>query len=258
MRVGPDSGSSNREGCEFDLGGCSEAPGSIESARLVVVPVGLPSPPVRLRALPGVWRPHNDARLMARLVAGRGWAVGADVLDVFTGSGVLAVCCGLAGARSVTAVDVSRRALLTAKLNARRNGVRVRTFRGNLFAPVAKDRFDLIVANPPYYPSPAALPPSGIARAWAGGQDGRALIDAFCGQGPSFLRPGGLLLVVHGSFNGAGATRDRLEAGGLETEIVLRHRGPLGLVGRAQLSPKDSESAVDEETIIIAGKRRPF
>jgi release factor glutamine methyltransferase len=216
---------------------------------------GLPAS-VRLRVLPGVWRPHNDAWLLARLVADRGWAAGSEALDVFTGSGVLAVSCALAGARAVTAIDISRRAVLTAALNARRNGVPVRTLRGNLFAPVADEQFDLIVANPPYYPGPPAAPRSGIARAWAGGPDGRALIDAFCSGAPGFLRPGGRVLVVHGSFNGERATRDLLEARGLQTDVVLRHRGPLGAVGRAQLRDLiDTARDGEEETIIVSGVR---
>jgi release factor glutamine methyltransferase len=216
---------------------------------------------MRLRALPGVWRPHNDARLLARLVAEQGWAAGGDALDVFTGSGVLAVGCALAGARRVTAIDVSRRALLTTALNARRNGVRVRTLRGSLFVPVAGERFDLIVANPPYYPGPATPPRSGIARAWAGGHDGRDLIDAFCSQASGFLRLGGRLVIVHGSFNGELATLELLKAGGLETEVALRHRGPLGPVGRAQLGEQRRQGLAtaddeDEETIVICGVRQ--
>ena len=71
------------------------------------------------------------------------------VLDVCTGSGALAVSAALAAARSVTAVDVSRRALATVQLNARLNGVRVRTRRGALLEAVPGETFDLIVSNPP-------------------------------------------------------------------------------------------------------------
>jgi SAM-dependent methyltransferase len=78
-------------------------------------------------------------------------APGARVVDLCTGSGAVAVAAALRGA-SVTAVDVSRRALLSAQLNAMINGVRVRTRRGNLLDAVRGERFDLIVANPPYLP----------------------------------------------------------------------------------------------------------
>src|SRR5205085_118100 len=79
---------------------------------------------VRLVIPPGVFEPPSDAHMLAAVL--REHAAGADVLDVCTGSGILAVSAGLAGARSVTAVDVSRRAVLTARLNGALNGVRVR------------------------------------------------------------------------------------------------------------------------------------
>lgn len=183
--------------------------------------------------LPGVWRPHSDARMLAGLVCARRLAAGADVLDVFSGSGALALTAAMAGARAVTAVDISRRALLTVRLNARRNRVRVRTVRGDLFAPVAGERYDLILANPPYFPGAGELPTRGVSRAWEGGPDGRVLVDRLCAGAPEHLRPGGRLLVVHNSMTGERQTRERLEAGGLRTEVLLRHRGPLGPVGRA-------------------------
>jgi release factor glutamine methyltransferase len=210
-----------------------------------------------LRVLPGVWRPHSDARMLARLVAEHGMASGADVLDVFTGSGAVALAAATCGARSVTAVDLSRRALLTVRLNARRNRLRVRTLRGDLFAPVAGQAFDLILANPPYFPGGSRLPERGLARAWEGGPDGRLLVDRLCADAPSHLRRGGRLLVVHNTITGEHQTRDRLEAGGLRTEVVLRHRGPLGPVGRAVLRQRGLDPPQEEEIVVISAMRDP-
>ena len=72
---------------------------------------------------------------------------------------------------SVTAVDISRRAVLTARLNARLNGVRVRALRGDLLAPVAGEGFDLIVSNPPYVPAETR---HAASRAPCAGLDGLA------------------------------------------------------------------------------------
>ncbi|HEX8052467.1 MAG TPA: 50S ribosomal protein L11 methyltransferase, partial [Thermoleophilaceae bacterium] len=74
---------------------------------------------MRLLRLPGVFKPPSDSWLLARAMRDRGLARDARVLDVFTGSGVLAVAAALAGAREVTAVDVSRRAALCARVNGR-------------------------------------------------------------------------------------------------------------------------------------------
>jgi release factor glutamine methyltransferase len=196
--------------------------------------------------------------MLAQLVAERRLARGADVLDVFTGSGALALAAAASGAQSVTAVDISRRALLTVRFNALRNGVRVRTVRGDLFSPVAGDRFDLIVANPPYYPGGDALPERGLARAWEGGRDGRLLVDRLCGEVAPHLKPGGRLLLVHNTMIGERRSREQLEASGLHTEVLLRHRGPYGPVGKAAaalLRERGVDVAEEEETVVISGQR---
>ena len=75
------------------------------------------------------------------------------IVDVGTGSGAIAVAlpCKLAGA-SITAIDLSEAALAVARGNAERNGVagRIRFLEGDLFAPVAGERFEIVVSNPPY------------------------------------------------------------------------------------------------------------
>jgi release factor glutamine methyltransferase len=183
------------------------------------------------------------------------------VLDVFTGSGVLAIAAARAGAREVTAIDVSRRAVWSARLSARLNGVSVRVLRGDLFAPVGGRRFDAIVANPPYLPTgPDELPRRGRARAWEGGSDGRALLDRLCVEAPAHLRPGGLLLLVQSSICGIDATLTRLRDGGLRSEVVALRRGPFGpllaervaaLEARGLLRPGQRE----EELLVIRGWR---
>ena len=181
---------------------------------------------MRLLTVPGVFRPRSDSRLLARIAAQR-TAPGARVVDPFTGSGILAVATALAGAGSVTAIDISRRAVACARLNARLNGTRVRGLRGDMLAPVAGQAFDLIVANPPYLPG-AVDEPRGAARAWEGGADGRSLIDRLCREAPAHLAPGGELLIVHSSLCGTAATLAQLEAGGLEAVLLASLRGPLG------------------------------
>jgi release factor glutamine methyltransferase len=212
---------------------------------------------VRIITLPGVLRPPSDCWLLADVMRERRLAHGRTVLDVFTGTGALAVAAALDGARAVSAVDVSRRAVLNARINARLNGVRVRALRGDLFAPVTGERFDLIVANPPYVPSASdELPGRGAARAWEAGTDGRALLDRLCADAADHLAPGGDVLVVHSSLSGEDATLDRLAATGLSTEVVARQRGPLGplVAARAELLERRGLLAPgqrDEELVVI-------
>ncbi len=216
---------------------------------------------MRLVTLPGVFRPISDSRMLAEALRRETLPPGARVLDLCTGSGLLALTAALRGVRDVTAIDVSRRALLTVRLNARLNRVRVRTLRGCLLEPVAGERFDAIVSNPPYVPAAAGdLPRRGPRRAWEAGTDGRALLDRILAEAPGHLRPGGRLLVVHSSILGFEPTHEALEAAGLAVDIADRARGPLGplmtanrelLEERGMLRPGEAE----EEVQVIRARR---
>lgn len=181
---------------------------------------------MRLIVLPGVFAPPSDAHLLADVL--RAHAHGNDVLDVCAGSGILAVTAALAGARSVTAVDVSRRALVTTRINGLLNGVRVQTHRGDLLDGLACCRYDVVVANPPYLPATDDAPPRGIRRATEAGPDGRRFLDRLIAQAPAHLRPGGVLLLVQSSINGLEATLRRIADAGLRGEVVRSEAGPLG------------------------------
>ena len=217
---------------------------------------------MKLRAAPGVFRPRSDTRLLAGVLAGQYSGPGRTVLDLCTGSGALAVAAARAGAADVTAVDLSRRAVLTTRSNARRNRVRVRVRRGDLFAPVAGWRFDTIVSNPPYLPSALPHPPRhGAGRATEAGPDGRLLLNRICADAPRHLRPGGSVLLVHSSLCGVEGTCSRLSEGGLAADVVTRRGGRLGplLSARAELLAERGLLAggVREEELVVVRGRRP-
>jgi release factor glutamine methyltransferase len=179
---------------------------------------------------------------------------GVSVLDLGTGSGHLALVAALAGASAV-AIDVSRRAVLSVRLNALINGVRVTALRGDLFAPVAGRRFDVIVSNPPYLPQPdVALPQRGLARAIDAGPRGRAFLDRICAQVGQHLKPGGVLLLVQSSVCGERETIEALSERGLETEVVYRHRGELGPILQSRVDWLRAEGLLlpgDKEDVIV-------
>jgi release factor glutamine methyltransferase len=220
-------------------------------------------PPLRIVAPPGVFRPRSDTWLLAEVLGGEADLRGSAVLDVCTGSGALAVAAARAGAGEVTAVDVSRRAVLAARLNARLNRVRLRALRGDLFAPVRGHSFDAIVSNPPYVPAAEdELPRRGRSRAWDAGRDGRALLDRILDEAPALLRPRGRLLLVQSSISGVATTLARMRGGGFAgIEVVERRRGPLGplLAGRADELERRGllrEGEREEELVVIRARRR--
>jgi Methyltransferase small domain len=98
--------------------------------------------------VPGVQRPSNTlANLTVRRPVAR-------ALDVGTGNGIQALLASRHASR-VVATDVNERALAFARFNLALNGANdVELRRGSLLEPVAGERFDLVVANPPYVISP--------------------------------------------------------------------------------------------------------
>jgi release factor glutamine methyltransferase len=90
--------------------------------------------------------------------------------------------------------------------NVRRHGVAhsVATLAGDLFEPVAGERFELVTANPPYVPSAEI---AGLAadirdfephQALDGGPDGLDLVRAVIAAAPEHLVPGGVLALEVG------------------------------------------------------------
>jgi release factor glutamine methyltransferase len=217
---------------------------------------------VRLVTPPGVFRPISDTWLLADALDREPLRPGARVLDLCSGSGALAIRAALGGPRVVTAVDVSRLAVLTIKLNAALNRVAVRALRGDLFAAVAGERFDAIVANPPYVPSRRdEPPPRGRARAWEAGRNGRALLDRILDRARVHLRPGGSLLVVHSSLVGVEPTVETLRAAGLSVDVPVRERGPLGalMAGRREhleAAGLLAQGQREEEVVVVRARTR--
>jgi release factor glutamine methyltransferase len=75
------------------------------------------------------------------------------IVDVGTGSAAIAVALAhKLPQASITAIDLSKSALAVARENAKRNEVDLRFLEGDLLAPVAGERFEIVVSNPPYVP----------------------------------------------------------------------------------------------------------
>ena len=121
------------------------------------------------------------------------------VLDLCTGSGCLAILAAFAFPRArIDAVDLSAGALTLARRNVatHRLGDRITLHRGDLFQPLARQRYDLIVSNPPYVDARgmAKLPPEyrhEPRMALAAGGDGLDLVRRIVDEAPRHLRKGG-------------------------------------------------------------------
>ncbi|MGN9913092.1 methyltransferase [Phytohabitans sp. LJ34] len=208
--------------------------------------------------LPGVYPPQADTALLAEAAASAPIPRGARVLDAYTGSGVLAVTAARLGAGDVTAVDVSRRAVLCARLNAWGRGLPVRAWRGSL-AEVAGG-YDVVLANPPYVPCPSPAVPAGRERAWDAGPDGRAVLDPLCATAPDLLNDKGFLLLVHSHVSDVDQSLAALRAAGLSVTVVARRRVPFGPVMRARAAYLEAAGLVrrgqrHEDLVVIRADR---
>ncbi|MBO3682534.1 HemK2/MTQ2 family protein methyltransferase [Streptomyces sp. NEAU-YJ-81] len=208
---------------------------------------------------PGVYAPQHDTWLLTEALNRENITEGTAVLDIGTGSGALAIAAARRGAGQVTAVDVSPLAVVTAWLHSRLEGLRIQVMRGDLLTSVADRRFDLIVANPPYVPSPAAR--RGRALAWNAGVDGRALVDQICQDAPPLLHPDGVLLMVHSALCGIEETVERLGRAGLRRVAVTDRRLiPFGPVLREQAAWLEARGLIEpgeekEELVVIRAER---
>lgn len=134
---------------------------------------------------------------------------GAEVLDLCTGSGAIAISVArLQPGLRVTATDMSSDALSVASENANLNGVYVRFMQGDLFEPVAGERFDAILCNPPYLTADdmvhlqteVACEPR---MALFGGEDGLMFYRRLAHEVYRHLKPGGYALFEVGDGQAA-------------------------------------------------------
>lgn len=164
----------------------------------------------------------------------------ARILDLGTGSGCLAITLALEIPQAqVTALDASAAALHVARSNAQRLGAPLRLLQSDWFSALADERFDLIVANPPYIADADPHLATGDLRyeprgALASGSDGLEAIRRIVADAAEHLAPGGQLWLEHG-YDQAVAVRQLFAAAGfVEVEQIPDLAGILRVTGGRQ------------------------
>jgi release factor glutamine methyltransferase len=175
---------------------------------------------------PRVLIPRPDTERLVEAALARG---GREILEIGTGSGAIAVALAkeLPEAR-VVATDVSEDALAVARENVERHGLeaRIELRAGDLFAPVAGERFDLVVSNPPYIRHldiPRLQPEIAYHEprlALDGGPDGLDLLRRLLSEAPAHISEGGTLLCEFGLGQTEAVIALARQAGLVDLEVL--------------------------------------
>ena len=209
-----------------------------------------------------VYLPQEDSRLLVETLTRTVDVAGRSVLDVCTGSGVIAIAAARLGARSVAAWDICPNAVRYSRTNAAAAGVAIDVHHGSWTGAYATGPYDVVLANPPYVPAEpdSAVAVDGPAWAWDAGIDGRLVVDPLCAAAPGLLAEGGTLLFVQSELTGVEESLAALSAVGLRARVAARQRIPFGpvLSSRADWLERTGRSAPgcrEEELIVIRADR---
>jgi release factor glutamine methyltransferase len=210
----------------------------------------------------GVYPPQHDSQLLIDTLEKTELALGRRVLDLCTGSGVVAIAASELGAASVTAFDICPHAVRCSRGNAVHAGVIIDVLEGSYSGALDYAPFDVIVSNPPYVPTPPAgdtevIPmAAGPAWAWNAGVDGRMVLDPLCESAAGLLAPGGSMLLVQSTLSGVESSVNALRATGLDAEVIVSQLVPFGPVLSARAGWLEATGRIQkrcrtEELVVI-------
>lgn len=183
-----------------------------------------------------VYRPQQDSYLLVKALQEAVPVAGRRVLDLCSGSGVIALAAAGLGARSVSGFDICPRAVRYARTRASVAGARVDIRLGSWTQALECAPFDVVACNPPSVPTrPEAHGVTAGAwgapsTPWNGGPDGRLLLDPLCRNAAEMLGGGGSLLLVQSEFADIDRSLQQLRGSGLDARIMLTEQIRFGSV----------------------------
>ncbi len=186
-----------------------------------------------------VYRPQHDSWLLIDALQRSDAVPGHRVVDLCAGSGVVAIAAADLGASTVTALDISPRAVHCTQANALAAQVDVDARLGSWTQVLEQEPFDIVVCNPPYVPvgpdtDAASIPSGGPMASWNGGPDGRLVLDPLCRSAAAILAEGGSLFLVQSEFADVEQSVKLLRDGGLDADVCATQRIPFGPVLHSQ------------------------
>ncbi len=172
-----------------------------------------------------VYEPAEDSFLFAENLDVE---KGDQILDVGTGCGMLGILAS-EKAGNVVAVDLNPYAVRCAQENAALNNARCKMgfIQADLLNSLNESaRFDLILFNAPYLPAAEYEAESWIGRSWAGGVNGRQVIDRFISIAPPHLKPNGRILLMQSTLANVEETISKFSEHNLKASIKAERKLP--------------------------------
>lgn len=184
-----------------------------------------------------VYEPHDDSLLIASFV--HKISEGKDVLDMGTGTGILALHAALAGANKVVAADINYEAVKTAMNNARRMNLDIEFRVSDLFDDVP-EAFDIILFNPPYLPEgeDKHYLNEWETQAIIGGRTGREVLFEFLKHAKFHLKIRGYILVLISSITNIKKVEGFCKNNNYEIEILGTKKIPWEMLYCLKITPK--------------------
>lgn len=173
-----------------------------------------------LKVRPGVLIPRLDTEVVADKACGLLRSRKGDtVLEIGCGSGAISIALAKKANAKVTAVDINPEACELTKENVSANGARVEVLCGDMFEPVKKKKFHMIVSNPPYVPTAmidtlmTEVKDYEPLSALDGGADGLDYYRRIAQEAPDHLKKNGMIVFEIGDDQGEAVSSILRETG---------------------------------------------
>jgi release factor glutamine methyltransferase len=177
---------------------------------------------IKITVLPNVYPGGTDSELMCEVLQ---VSAKDEVLDLCTGTGVIALRATQLGAKSVVGVDLNPNAIKNAKLNQLKLGLgNIQFLEGSLFEPVIGQVFDVITMNPPY----TDKKPANKTEICFWDENNQTTVDFFR-QFRNYLKPNGRVFLGWADFSSVKLVEELAKENRATLKLVNSRKTPSGL-----------------------------
>ena len=171
---------------------------------------------LHISIMKGVYPPSEDTFLM--IDALKSAEVSGSGLELCSGTGAIGLV-AVGRLDFIVAVDINPLAVENTRRNYLENNLYAKlcAVAGDLFAPLKKVGFDVILMNPPYLNDDEGSPKD---VSWSGGGAGREIVGRFLGSVGGFLSREGRAIFLQSDLNGIDESLGRAESMGMVGKVL--------------------------------------